>query len=106
MAELSAQLLECHGLPTLGLVAPFFDGGQGFVDRDEHGSGTATPGDDDVLSEVGHLIYDLAEPATKLTDRDGLANDPKCALLRTQLLSLPVRPARHDAASLELARLS
>ena len=27
-AELSAQLVERHGLPTLGLPAPFFDGGK------------------------------------------------------------------------------
>jgi hypothetical protein len=87
--ELSAKLVECHGLPPLDLLPSFLDGderlgigedlsglfqGVVLVDRDEHGRRPAPTGDDDMLPEIGDLIDDLAEFAAKHTDWDRLAH--------------------------------
>ncbi len=76
--ELLAQLIEAHGLPALGFVAALVDRGEGvgvgedlgglfqclvLVDGDQHRGGPAPAGDDDVLSQVGDLVDDLAELA-------------------------------------------
>jgi hypothetical protein len=97
--ELSAQLIERHSFSSLDLLTTFFDGServgigedlggllQGliFVHRDKHSRGTAPPGDDHVLSEVGNLIDELAELATKLSNGNRLTHAssvPKCVHL-------------------------
>jgi len=87
--ELSAELIERHGFPSLDLLTTFFDGSecvcigedlgglfQGliFVHRDKHSRGTAPPGDDHVLSEVSNLIDELAEFATELSNGNRLTH--------------------------------
>ena len=87
--ELSAQLIERHSLSSLDLLTTFFDGservgigedlggllqGLVFVHRDKHSRGTAPPGDDHVLSEVGNLIDDLAELTTELSNGNRLTD--------------------------------
>ncbi len=97
--ELSAELIERHGFPSLDLLTTFFDGSecvgigedlgglfQGliFVHRDKHSRGTAPPGDDHVLSEVSNLIDELAELATELSYGNRLTHAlsvPKCVHL-------------------------
>jgi hypothetical protein len=87
--ELPPKLVKRHGFPALDLLASFLDGDKrvrigedlrGFfqglvlVNRDEYSGGPTPTGDDDVLSEIGDLIDDLAELATKHTDRDRFAH--------------------------------
>lgn len=87
--ELSAQLIERHGFPSLDLVTTFFDGServgiredlgglfQGliFVHRDKHSRGTTPTGDDHMLSEVSNLINELTELATKLSNGNRLTH--------------------------------
>ena len=84
-AEFSTKLGEAHGLPALGFVAAFVDSGEGvgvgedlgglfqglvLVDGDQHRSGPAPAGDDDVFSQVGDLVDGLAKPAAQLSDWD------------------------------------
>jgi hypothetical protein len=94
--ELSAQLIERHSFPSIDLLTTFFDGrervgigedlgglfqGLIFVHRDKHSRGTAPPGDDHVLSEVGNLIDELAELATELSNGNRLTHNasvPNC----------------------------
>jgi hypothetical protein len=97
--ELSAQLIERHSFPSLDLLTTFFDGserfgigedlggllqGLVFVHRDKHSRGSAPPGDDHVLSEVGNLIDHLAELAAELSNGNRLthaASVPNCVHL-------------------------
>jgi hypothetical protein len=41
------------------------------VDRDEHGRGSAAPGDRDVLTTVGHVVEQLGGVGAELSDGHG-----------------------------------
>lgn len=100
LLEVSTEFGERHGLSSFGLPEALFDGVHGLgigknlrrllqrlvlVHRYEHGGGPTPPGDDEVLSQVGHLIDHLAQLATKLPNRNSLAHGHKCTVLSTHL---------------------
>ncbi len=89
LLEVSTEIGERHGLSSFGLPEALFDGVHGLgigknlrrllqclvlVHWDEHSGRSAPPSDDDVLSQVRHLVDYLAQLAAQLSNRYRLAH--------------------------------